>query len=222
VSHTYRRIHVDEGLDYVRATRLLSGAASLASAAFLLVVAPTAASAAVPSPPAVQSTNSATTDETPNWASFEGKQFNIKAGWGEATDCFVFQRKTECFRTPQQAAAREKDLGLETPQSATQSVVTPQAACASPLELWANGGFSGRHLVFYDGGYWQNMNDWDFNNQMSSFKTHACGAWLADNTNGSQPWYPGTGFTSMVVPNQSIGVLAAGWNDRVGAIWINN
>lgn len=97
--------------------------------------------------------------------------------------------------------------------SGTDSIA---ASCSSPLRLYEHGNYGGRQLQFYDRGYWQNLADYGFDNQLSSYITGACYAHLAENTNGGGYWYPG--YTG---PNHGEPFLSAGWNDRVSSIKID-
>ena len=76
--------------------------------------------------------------------------------------------------------------------------------------------YGGRHLVFYDRGYWQNLTDYGFNDQMSSYIVGACSSHLAENTNGGGYWYPGN-----TNAGSAVSYVGAAWNDRVSSIYIN-
>ncbi|SBW18536.1 hypothetical protein FDG2_0709 [Candidatus Protofrankia californiensis] len=202
----------------MRTKRLITGAASLLSAMLLLAAAPVAANAAEPSAPAVKPTADSTGNQEPTWATFEGKQINLKNGWGEAQVCSVFpDRTTECFRTIEEAETRERAAGLGTaPAAAGDATIESADQCDTPLNLYEDGGYGGRHLRFWGRGYWQNLTDWSFNDEMSSYVTGACYVHLAEHVDGLGWWYPGD--TS---PNHGEAVLVAGWNDRVSSILID-
>jgi hypothetical protein len=70
-------------------------------------------------------------------------------------------------------------------------------------------------LVFYDRGYWQNLADYSFDNQLSSYIVDACAVHLAENTNGGGSWYPGNTGAEATVPT-----MGSAWNDRVSSIYI--
>ncbi|ONI92950.1 hypothetical protein ALI22I_00960 [Saccharothrix sp. ALI-22-I] len=70
--------------------------------------------------------------------------------------------------------------GNAEPSGTGQAVVNtattqPMEAAAAPkcpedaLCLWEHANFEGRRLVFRDEGYWQNLEDWAFNDQTSSY-----------------------------------------------------
>ncbi|MEV7417813.1 hypothetical protein [Streptomyces sp. NPDC089919] len=143
-------------------------------------------------------------------ARFEGGTLDMAGDWGAAKACLIARSAgtVRCFRTTAELASAEAKLA---PTGAL-------AACSSPLRLYADGGFSGRVLSFWDRGYWQNLgsNGWNFNDQMSSYKVGACTSHLAEHNDGVGYWYPGnTGAWA------EEGVLRSGWNDRVSSIKID-
>ena len=81
----------------------------------------------------------------------------------------------ECFRTREAADARVAILSSQAAAS---------FSCATPLRLYENGGWWGRTLYFYSRGYWQNLGDYGFDNQLSSYIVGACWTYLAENNNG--------------------------------------
>jgi hypothetical protein len=145
-------------------------------------------------------------------ALFEGKLIDLSQGWGAAQACVVYQGAgvVECFRDAAGLQARETQL-----QTAGVSPATATASCSSPLRLFADGSYGGRELDFYDRGYWQNLDTWGFDNQLSSYRVGGCGVYLADGTYGSGSWYPGN--TSA---GHSESSMLSGWNDRVSSIYI--
>jgi hypothetical protein len=149
----------------------------------------------------------------PTVAVFEGKQLDLSKGWGDARACVVARTAgvVECFRDQAGLLARESELQ-------TQIAASPEiaaASCSSPLRLYADASYGGRELDFYDRGYWQNLSDWGFDNQTSSYKVGACGVYLADYANGGGSWYPGnTGAGA------GAATMVSGWNDRVSSLYI--
>lgn len=148
----------------------------------------------------------------PSLALFEGKQIDLSRDWGAAQACVVYQGvgAVECFRDRAGLQAREAQL-----QTAVASPATATASCSSPLRLFADGSYGGRELDFYDRGYWQNLDTWGFDNQLSSYRVGGCGVYLADGTYGGGSWYPGN--TSAGHGESS---MLSGWNDRVSSIYI--
>ena len=150
---------------------------------------------------------------SPSLAVIEGRQIDLSQGWGEAQACLVDRSAgvIECFRDRAGLMAREAELdagAAATPSSAL-------ASCSGPLRLFADSNYGGRELDFYDRGYWQNLSDWSFDNQLSSYKIGPCAAHLAENANGGGSWYPGTTSAGHNEP-----VMQSGWSDRVSSIYI--
>ena len=154
---------------------------------------------------------------------FEGKLINLAEHWGEAQACAIWDQAdaSECFRTIAEldqhvsAVTRAQQKLIET------SDIRTMVACSSPLQLFENTNFnlnvSGRVLRFYDRNIWQNLSD--FNDQMSSYKTGACSANLAENSNGGGLFYPGN--TNAFVNSSCMCAGSTGWNDRVSSIRVN-
>lgn len=149
----------------------------------------------------------------PGQALFEGHTIDLSKGWGDAHACLVARGAgvVECFRDQAELLARESQLQ----QQSTSDPAVAASSCSTPLRLYADTSYGGRELDFYDRGYWQNLSDWSFDNQTSSYRVGACGVYLADGANGGGSWYPG---------NTSAGASAAsmvsGWNDRISSLYI--
>lgn len=176
--------------------------ATIAAAALALSVVPAVSSAVTP-PPAQHGAA---------LALFEGRLIDLAQGWGDAQACLVSEAASvvECFRDRAGLQARETQL-----QAQLASPATASASCSSPLRLYADSSYGGRELDFYDRGYWQNLSDWSFDNQLSSYKIGPCAAHLAENANGGGSWYPGTTSAGHNEP-----VMQSGWSDRVSSIYI--
>jgi hypothetical protein len=146
-------------------------------------------------------------------ATFEGQSIALGNSWGEAKVCVVSRRlsATTCFRSTQAAAA----FRTATSPSADQSEVAVPLLCANPLVLWADGQGSGRQLQFCDTGYWQNLSDYSFDNQMSPFSTGNSNTHMAENAGGGGAWYPGNTERMCYT-----GYLVSGWNDRVSSVYL--
>lgn len=147
-------------------------------------------------------------DARPGLAMFEGRVVDLSRGWGEARACAIFQAQepAECFRDVATLRAREREF---------VSTANELAACSSPLRLYADGGYGGRELSFYDRGYWQNLGTWSFDNQLSSYKVGACGVFLAENANGGGSWYPGSTGAGHWEPS-----MQSGWDNRISSIYV--
>ena len=141
-------------------------------------------------------------------AEFEGRRIDLSQGWEGARSCIVLGPTTvpDCFRTTEAADARVAILSSQAAAS---------FSCATPLRLYENGGWWGRTLYFYSRGYWQNLGDYGFDNQLSSYIVGACWTYLAENNNGGGAWHPGSSAPGAAVPWMSLG-----WNDRVSSIYI--
>lgn len=111
----------------------------------------------------------------------------------------------DCFRDRQQLEARGDELSRS----------LGGFGCSSPLKLFEGGSFGGRELWFYDRGYWQNLGDYGFNNQLSSYAVGACTSHLAENDYGAGYWYPGN-TSSWAVES----TMYSSWNDRVSSIFL--
>lgn len=153
-------------------------------------------------------------------ALFEGRTLNLASDWGEAKSCVVWRQgePAKCFRTEQEGESLVAELERSAPEeSALAPSPGPVLACSrSCLHLYQDSNFGGpRDLHFCDRGRWQNLTDYGFNDQLSSFKTGDYAVHLAEHTNGGGYWYPGN--TGACV---SAGGMSSGWNDRVSSIKI--
>jgi hypothetical protein len=154
----------------------------------------------------------------PGIARFEGSEIDLRAGWGNAQACLVARRAgvVECFRSSAAMEARERQLGADrgAPRTDTMAMASSGWWCESPLRLYEHGFYGGRQLSFWDPGFWQNLGDWGFNDQVSSFRTGSCHAYLAEHSWGGGAWYPG--YTG---PYVSSPTMSSGWNDRISSIY---
>lgn len=154
----------------------------------------------------------------PGIARFEGAEVDLRAGWGEARACLVALRAgiVECFRSPAAMEARERHLRENQGGRRTDTKAATSSGwwCSSPLRLYEHGYYGGRQLSFWDPGFWQNLGDWGFNDEVSSFRIGSCHAYLAEHSWGGGAWYPGnTG------PYVSSPTMWSGWNDRISSIY---
>lgn len=151
---------------------------------------------------------SSTVERRPAVARFNGQQLDLARGWGEATACLAWRQGgvLDCFRDRQQLEARGAEL----------SGLLGGFGCSSPLKLFEDSGLGGRELWFYDRGYWQNLGDYGFNNQLSSYAVGACNSHLAENNYGAGYWYPGDTSAWAVEAT-----MYSSWNDRVSSIYLD-
>ncbi|MFP5319990.1 MAG: hypothetical protein ACLGI2_17075 [Acidimicrobiia bacterium] len=153
----------------------------------------------------------------PGSARFEGRQIDLRAGWGAARACMVWNEAAvvECFRTPEEMSAREEALAARGGRRTGDSVTASSTwSCSSPLRLYEHGYYGGRQLSFWDAGFWQNLGDWGFNDAVSSYRVGSCHAWMAEHSWGGGEWYPGN--TSPWVNSPT---MWSGWNDRISSIY---
>lgn len=150
-------------------------------------------------------------------ANFEGEKLRLAEGWKDANSCVVWQGATECFRNDADADSliREIEAGT-TPNALAPPSAGPEFRCSrSCLHLYQHNDFNGRHLTFCDRGFWQNLGDYSFNDELSSYKTGDHTVHLSYDANGRGSWYPGD--TSVCASSSQ---MKSGWNDEVSAIYI--
>lgn len=114
----------------------------------------------------------------------------------------------ECFGSDKDLDARSTELSAAKAGRA--------GTCASSLDVWADAGFVGTHLRFWDEGVWINLADYGFDNQLSSYYGGACSFHLAESAWGGGAWYPGpTG------PYGSSNDVGTAWDDRVSSVFVD-
>ena len=154
-------------------------------------------------------------------ATFEGRQIDLAGDWGEAKACLVWRQGgvMECYRTEAALDAREAQLGAGRRAQAGESPTAARSfydfswSCSSPLRLYEYNWYGGRRLSFWDRGYWQNLGDYGFNDQTSSYIIGGCYAHLAEHANGGGWWYPGPTYPYAGEP-------VMGWQDVISSIYI--
>lgn len=157
----------------------------------------------------------------PGLAWFEGRQIDLRRGWGDAHACVVWQQdgETECFRSERaaDAAVARRDRQATQSSSASSDTQDMQAlstsTCGTWLRLYEHAGYGGRSLQFRDRGYTQDLAAWGFANETSSYRIGGCSASFRD---GSGSLYPGN-LGAWV----SASSMLSGWNDRVRYLRIN-
>lgn len=153
-------------------------------------------------------------------ASFEGRKINLAEDWGEATACLVWRQGgvVECFRSAEDLDAFAAELA---PRRAATTPTTDDGrllasssySCSSALRLYEYNWYSGRQLLFWDRGYWQNLWLYGFDNQLSSYIVGGCYAHLAEYPDGGGWWYPGPTYPYAGEP-------VMGWQDVISSIYI--
>ncbi len=73
--------------------------------------------------------------------------------------------------------------------------------------MYEHTGFSGRTLRFRERGHYQDLADWGFAGQTSSYRVGSCPVTLRDAGWTSYPGWTGAGA--------SASSMSSGWNDRV-------
>ena len=177
--------------------------------------------------PAAAADRSATRARHPGHARFEGRTIDLRTGWGDARACVVWHAggETDCFRSGAAAdravvrRGRAEALAtLHEPSAATlrrahwrtvrdgarvQSIST----CGNWLTLYEHVGYAGRSLRFRDQGIYQDLADWGFASQTSSYRIGACATALRD-----AGW---VGYPGPTGAGDSSASMVSGWNDRV-------
>lgn len=169
----------------------------------------------------------------PGQAQFEGRQINLQRGWGDARTCVVWNDdgETDCFRAApaadaaiarrERAEARARPTAARVgwaavtdaeglnPRSAPPATVEAEltSVCSTWLYLYEHSGHGGRSLRFRDAGTTQDLADWGFASQTSSYRVGACPVTLRDAGGSVYPGWTGA--------NATASSMAAGWNDRV-------
>lgn len=161
----------------------------------------------------------------PALARFEGRMIDLSKDWGEAQACLVWRQGgvLECFRTDEELDAREAELAPRRAASAGTAPATGSSteyaayaySCSSSLRLYEYNWYGGRRLSYWDRGYWQNLSDYWFEDQLSSYIVGGCPVWLAEHADGGGAWYPGPTY-----PYASEPVMSWDWQDRISSIYI--
>ncbi len=146
---------------------------------------------------------------TPAAAAFEGHRIDLANNWEQAQACIVLRQAqiVECFRTLGQAEDRATAV--------TAQYAVAGYSCSSPLRLFENSNYGGRQLLFFDRGYWQNLTDYGFNDQLSSYIIGACSTYLAEHINGVGAFYPGPKWAWA-----GVSYLIAGWDNRISSLYM--
>jgi hypothetical protein len=163
-------------------------------------------------------------DRGPAIASFEGRKINLAEDWGDATACLVWRQGgvVECFRSSEALDARAAQLAPRREATAPSAdggrlLATSSYAysysCSSSLRLFQYNWYSGRQLMFWDRGYWQNLYLYGFDDQLSSYIVGGCYAHLAEYPDGGGWWYPGPTYPYAGEPVMS-------WPDVISSIYI--
>lgn len=205
-------------------TRTATGTGAVAILTMLLM--------AVTALPAVAASESHDRRNGAGQARFEGRTIDLKRGWGDAHACVVWTQDgdADCYRTEQaaRAAVERHDRAEARTAAATWSMASSldrramddpgpwalfASQCGDWLTLYEHSGYTGRTLRFKDRGYYQDLADWGFANQTSSYRVGGCSATFRD---AGWDLYPGwTG------PYASASSMSSGWNDRVRYLRIN-
>ncbi len=153
-------------------------------------------------------------------ASFEGRTIDLAGEWGDAKACLIWRQGgvLECFRTTQALEAREVQLAprrAALDASAYGATAAYSYSCSSPLRLYEYNWYSGRRLSFWDRGFWQNLGDYGFEDQASSYIVGGCYVYLAEHAYGGGWWYPGPNYPYAGVP-----AMSWDWQNTISSIYI--
>ncbi len=155
-------------------------------------------------------------------ASFEGRTIDLAGDWGEAKACLVWRQGgvLECFRTAQALDAREAQLAprraaLDSTGYGATAAYSYSYSCSSPLRLYDYNWYSGRRLSFWDRGLWQNLGDYGFEDQASSYIVGGCYVYMAEHADGGGWWYPGPTYPYAGEP-----AMAWDWQNTISSVYI--
>ena len=161
-------------------------------------------------------------------ARFEGRTIDLRTGWGDARACVVWHQdgETDCFRTDEDAeqavTQRDRAVALAALHAVGPQAVRPAdwrlagpavpqvgaiSTCADWLTLYEHVGFAGRSLRFHDQSIYQDLADWGFAAQTSSYRIGGCATTLRDSGWDAYPGSTGAGDTAAS--------MLSGWNDRI-------
>ena len=205
--------------------RTATGTSAVTILTLLLVVALAA--------PAAAANDTQRRREAPGHATFEGRTIDLTRGWGDAHACVVWTRtgETDCFRTERAADAAVERRDRAEARTASAAMARTASArsigaggpsrglgdadawaqvtstCVDWLTLYEHSGFGGRSLRFRDRSVYQDLADWGFANQTSSYQVGGCATTLRDSG-----WVGYPGATGRYASGWS---MASGWDDRV-------
>lgn len=153
----------------------------------------------------------------PSYATFEGRSIDLSREWGAATACLIWRQGgvAECFRTSQALDAREAQLSRTRTATTAGPAAAASVSCSSSLRLYESNWYGGRRLSFWDRGYWQNLANYGFEDQMSSYIVGGCSVYLAEHADGGGWWYPGPTYPYAGEP-----VMSWDWQDTISSIYI--
>lgn len=146
-------------------------------------------------------------DSNPSIAHFEGRKIDLRDGWEQAKACTSDGEVTNCFRSE-----RAMDQFL---QGASTQEASTMASCATSVRLYNSVNYGGTVLNLYSQSVWLNLSSYGFSDMAESFRIGACAAYLADGTNGSGSWFPGS--TAAGTSNPDMGST---WRNRVSSVYI--
>lgn len=151
-------------------------------------------------------------------ASFEGETIDLSQGWQGAKSCVVYARdRVECYATHSEANAALGYSPAKDPEikAAKKIGAAPIPACVTGwVYLYEHANFGGRRLQF-SAGRWQNLTNYGFNDQVSSWRNYQSSgdlASLAEHINGGgvRQHLPGGCVSSSYV--------GSGFNDKASSV----
>ncbi len=149
-------------------------------------------------------------------AVFEGDLIDLRAGWGDASACLIWEDAgvEECFRTEAEMDRRiaelEEEFGKESGGSGRAS------QCSGSVRLYDGVSYTGSVLYLRNRLKWINLSPYGFSNRTSSFKIGPCSSIFADYDWGGYPRYS----TSATEAWEVAPVMASGWSNRVSSVYI--
>ena len=144
-------------------------------------------------------------------ATFEGKTFDISAGWGtsrarpEIQACHVTETTVDCYRS-------EADMKVALSEASPTAVLA--ANCGSTLRLYDGTSHTGAVLSLSQRGSILSLSTYGFDNRTSSYRVGACSSTFYNGI-GTSP-HPGN-----TAANASATSMPSGWNNVISSVYIS-
>jgi hypothetical protein len=146
---------------------------------------------------------------------FNGKVFDMTAGWGDATACYVNDGPLAvCFRT--EAEMDEWIAANDAAVGADRALPTTRSSCSGSLRLYEDSGYSGSVLYLTTRLTWLNLSSYGFDQRTSSYIVGPCTATFADLQDGGGTWYP----SYLTEAYDFSEWMVAGWDNDVSSVRI--
>jgi hypothetical protein len=152
-------------------------------------------------------------------ASYHGRAIDLSRGWSGAQICEVWTKTdVRCYATQAEMRAAHSKIPAASGVTAQAdlhgcpgSLFGPEWVCLYEFTSWG-----GRRLQFKDPGYWQNLDDYGFRDQASSWaKTRAPGFKLGDYRGGARYEY-----IFAICGAASAAAMPSGWDNVADQIYL--